>query len=1183
MITKSIIPNLTKRVRPRVLSHISLFCGLAALSCLLAKPASAQGLETFDNSNATTTYADNSFTGNGGIFWNYVHSRDAGTYEIDGSGLMLRRAAEPSSLSANIPGGIGDFSVDTRKAFTGNAPRKIELVINGSVVSQFEPTFGSGADTTVAPFVVNDIDVAGTVALELRVYGDGAQITLDNLSWTGFGIGPVDPALFAPTVSDIQATEATLSAQFFPNDGADFTEYGFVVSESAVNAAPSIGDLDADWIDFPGTPTNPIQTTLTGLTPETEYAVRAYVIYASGAETLYSDPTTTFTTLAPPEPAPSLDGVTDYTQDFSGFVSSATLPTGWSVTSDGFEYTTYEGDWGTGFSNGLRGNANVLGLQHTGSTGVIAKTLTLTNNTGAEITDLFLSYVGRVERITENRNPIYSITVDGVAVPTISYDTLEGDAVNKASVASGLNIPDGANFEIVWTSELGGTSGSSKQIGISNVQVSLDLPSDIAPTLLNITFPDPVEFPVTATGFSVDSGLLDAGSDPVTAVGFVIAETALQANPAVGDANTTVIDLTTTFDPDFSLIFYDFAGLTPGTSYSVRSFATSAAGTSYSAAITQATLSLPASLTAAGYDEDFLGFTGVESLPAGWSVVGASTSYGGDWGAGSSAGFRGPEVGATVGVVGYQHTRGSGTITLNLEMTNDTGAEINALEVSYLGRVERTGETRLPIWTVEIDGVEVPALSYSTGAGIDQTVSTTVTGLSIASGATFTISWSSDRGEPSGSSRQIGLADVTVDSVSVDVTPPVLDLAPGTYFEDQTVFVSNFASLGTGVEVRYTLDGSDPAAGVGSLYADGTGILIEDGNGPVQLRAVAVDTGTSEVSPIVSETYTLPVNVADIAAFRSGTPGTLYRITGEAVVLHRNSFRNRHFVQDASGSLTIWDNNSPNLITTDYAVGDGVTGFVGTLNTVNNGAIISLQAANDPGAATSSENPVVPTVVTIDSLDLSLTGALVRINGVSIDETGDFANGQNYDISDSTGSSLIRTDFFNADYIGTPFPASTVDLVGIVGGFGANAQITPRDLADLIEPTPPSGSPLGDYLTQRSLTEADLEIDTNSNGLTVLEEYFFGIDDGVGSDSKLLGVDVANSALTLVSDLQADPDGVSVQLLATSDLTAAFAPVAFTVSSAPNGDGTFTRSYTETTPPAQATNRFYRLSLTVDQ
>jgi hypothetical protein len=163
--------------------------GFMMLGIGLAAGAHGQGVETFSNSSATTSYLTNSFIGDAGFEWTFVHARNEGDFPINGAGLILRRSDEPSSLSAVIPGGIGDFSVDTRKAFTGNTQRRLELVINGAVVAQHEPAFIDGADDTVIPFEVTGINVSGDISLVLRLYGaaGNAQITLDNISWTGFG------------------------------------------------------------------------------------------------------------------------------------------------------------------------------------------------------------------------------------------------------------------------------------------------------------------------------------------------------------------------------------------------------------------------------------------------------------------------------------------------------------------------------------------------------------------------------------------------------------------------------------------------------------------------------------------------------------------------------------------------------------------------------------------------------------------------------------------------------------------------------------------------------------------------------------------------------------------------------------------------------------------------------------
>lgn len=131
----------------------------------------------------------------------------------------------------------------------------------------------------------------------------------------------------------------------------------------------------------------------------------------------------------------------------------------------------------------------------------------------------------------------------------------------------------------------------------------------------------------------------------------------------------------------------------------------------------------------------------------------------------------------------------------------------------------------------------------------------------------------------------------------------------------------------------------------------------------------------------------------------------------------------------------------------------------------------------------------------------------------------------------------------------------------------------------LIQSTTVEADPVADYLTARSLTSDDLGTDSNGNGFTVLEEYLAGFGDGSGPDAISYGI--VNNALTLTSDLESEPSGITVVLQATSDLSVAFENVAFTASVVDNGDTTYTRSYTETSPPA-GDQRFLRLSITTD-
>jgi len=146
----------------------------------------SQGLEDFTNSNATTGYADNSFTGNNGITWSYVASRDANG-DANGSGinlpaLMLRRSSDGSKItSSTISGGIGDFSVKLYKGFTGGGDRQVEVFINGASVGTSTPF----DDFSEHIFTVNGINTSGDIVIEI-INTTSKQVIIDDITWTGY-------------------------------------------------------------------------------------------------------------------------------------------------------------------------------------------------------------------------------------------------------------------------------------------------------------------------------------------------------------------------------------------------------------------------------------------------------------------------------------------------------------------------------------------------------------------------------------------------------------------------------------------------------------------------------------------------------------------------------------------------------------------------------------------------------------------------------------------------------------------------------------------------------------------------------------------------------------------------------------------------------------------------------------
>ena len=173
---------------------------LILIICLVAAGAVwAQGLETFANFDyAETAYVDGSFDGDGGITWNYFHVTGAvagaNDNSIDGNGMILRRSAVPSRIvSGQIPNGIGNFSVQMRKAYTSAGDRQVALYINDIWVADSQIFGGAqGADPTVHEFIVNGINIPGAFTMEIRHLQGGTvnrQLTIDNITWTAYGSG----------------------------------------------------------------------------------------------------------------------------------------------------------------------------------------------------------------------------------------------------------------------------------------------------------------------------------------------------------------------------------------------------------------------------------------------------------------------------------------------------------------------------------------------------------------------------------------------------------------------------------------------------------------------------------------------------------------------------------------------------------------------------------------------------------------------------------------------------------------------------------------------------------------------------------------------------------------------------------------------------------------------------------
>lgn len=253
-----------------------------------------------------------------------------------------------------------------------------------------------------------------------------------------------------------------------------------------------------------------------------------------------------------------------------------------------------------------------------------------------------------------------------------------------------------------------------------------------------------------------------------------------------------------------------------------------------------------------------------------------------------------------------------------------------------------------------------------------------------------------------------------------------------------------------GATIYFTKDGSEPTTS-STEYTEA--IPLTD---TTTVKAVAIGTGLT-LSPITERRYAIEkgaVTAPTLDIIRGGTVGDAYTYSGSAVVTYARDSRNQKYLMDSSGGLLIDDNDG--TITSPYVIGDVMTGLSGTLGDF--GEISQLIPSSDPGPSTSTA-PVVPLEITLSELNLAMhESALVKVLGVSFVETGDFGSGTNYNITDASltgGETVIfRTNFSEADYIGSAIPAGAITMTAIVGGFNGTPQLIARSTADLGAATP---------------------------------------------------------------------------------------------------------------------------------
>ncbi len=290
-----------------------------------------------------------------------------------------------------------------------------------------------------------------------------------------------------------------------------------------------------------------------------------------------------------------------------------------------------------------------------------------------------------------------------------------------------------------------------------------------------------------------------------------------------------------------------------------------------------------------------------------------------------------------------------------------------------------------------------------------------------------------------------------------------------------------------GASIYYTTNGDTPTD-ASTLYSAPFSLSAD-----ATIQAIAMKEGYLN-SPVVSADFTFSAvtEVATIADLRAGlTDGTIYRLTGEAILTYQRTSRNQKYIQDATAGILIDDNSG--VITTTYNLYDGITNLEGSL-TEYNGTLQFVPSVNsDP--ATSTGNTVTPIVVTIADLNTNFNAyesQVVTVQGVTFVETGTFASGQNYTLTDGTNNLVFRTNFSEADYIGSDISANNLNVTGLAIEYQGTSQLTSRFASEIQEVT---GYEDGLNISKTAMTfETEVGVESASQSYVL---YMQGVDLGL--------------------------------------------------------------------------------------
>jgi len=674
------------------------------------------------------------------------------------------------------------YTVDSATSITATAP-------TGVTTGPISVTTAGGTASSTANFTVP--------ALSIAVSGGNGINEGDSSRTATITATPAPTSDLTVTLTSSSATDLTVDggggagATATATISANTTEASFFLNTPADNTV----DADAS-VTLTATAASGYNSGTAAVT------VRNVDIAPVSITTTGTTYTQNFDELGTSEVTGAFSSTVGVQRNLGSVTSSMVGLGGWYVapiggTNPATSLTANDGSSTSGgaFSHGTTGASDrALGLNASGSS-VFAFGAAFKNDTGVSIESFTLAFSAEnwrgataVSKLTFGYGKLggdiiggnfLSATGTGVtalASADISGDpqtntALDGNTVKKSvNITLTIGVAPGETLFLRWQDF--NDAGNDAALAIDDFTLTANATViTTPPSLTGVSVDQPSLTPTQAT---VSSQVVTDGGTSVTGQGFVFSPTATSADPTL----STVGALSVTNTPGLGAFTNNLTNLTAGTAYTVKSYAINSAGTNYSSPAAFTTLAAYPTFTGE-YRQNFDNVTNNALIPAGWRSLSSSNinSFVGYWtNTNSSTGGLYGRDGAP-GILGYLHTGGTGILTNKLTLVNGTGGTLTNLYVSYTGEVNLTNNGRSPAFAVAVNGTDVAELAYSTSGETNSSVSSLVANLNIATNDQITITWVSDRGTGSGSSRMIGLTDVRVATSAPNLAPMEMALS----------------------------------------------------------------------------------------------------------------------------------------------------------------------------------------------------------------------------------------------------------------------------------------------------------------------------------------------------------------------------------------------------------------------